>query len=152
MLSVQELEYVKSLINTYKKQGYNYYLLTTNSNNDVSADIYLFLSKEEIKALDDVTFSIVNGIKINIDYSYRYNENPYILTMFDTVENNVYIIDKHEYIYSNCSYNYKATTSVIYPDILLSGSDSYYSSYVLSFLLISIFLYMFIKSILRIRR
>lgn len=41
MLSTQELDYVRSIINTYKKQGYNYYLLTTNSDTSVSADMYL---------------------------------------------------------------------------------------------------------------
>ena len=152
MLNVQDLDYVRSLINTYKKQGYNYYLLTTNSDSSVNADIYLFLSKEKIEALDDVSFSIKNGIRINIDTSYRYNEHPDVLSMRNEIVNNVYIIDKYEFVYTNCVYNYKATQSIIYPDILLSGADSYDGIYVISFLLIIIFLYMFFKSILRVRR
>ena len=51
MLSVQELEYVKSLINTYKFKGYKYYLCTTNSDSSIPTDIYLYLSKKEIKAV-----------------------------------------------------------------------------------------------------
>lgn len=152
MLSMQEQDYVISIINTYKKQGYDYYLCYTNSNSDVATDIYLYFSKEEIKALDKNMFSIKNGIQICIDTSYRYNEHPNVLTMFKNVENDVVVIDRTEYVYSNCSYNYNATTDVIYPDILLSEGNSFNSMYLVNFLLISIFLYMFIKSILRIRR
>lgn len=152
MLSVQEEDYVRSIINTYKKQGYDYYLCYTNSDSNVSTDIYLYFSKEEIKALDDNIFSIKNGINVNIDTSYRYNDHPNVLTMFNDTVNNTVIIDKTEYVYSNCSYDYKSTEHVIYPDILLSQGDSFNSMYLVNFLLISIFLYLFIKSILRIRR
>lgn len=152
MLSVQEEDYVRSIINTYKKQGYDYYLCYTNSDSNVSIDIYLYFSKEEIKALDNNIFSIKNGINVNIDTSYRYNDKPNVLTMFKDIENNTIVIDKTEYVYSNCSYNYNAATDVIYPDILLSQGDSFNSMYLVNFLLISIFLYLFVKSILRIRR
>ena len=155
MLSVQEENYVKSLINTYKKQGYKYYLVTTNSdiNNDV--DIYLYLSKDDIKAIDDTTFSITNGIKINIDTSYRYNNQPNILTLVTTIPGNVFLIDKYEYTFTNCIFDYGITQGIYYPDLLLSNSNSYDGlscMYITNFLLVSIFLYIFIKSVLRIRR
>lgn len=152
MLSVQEQDYVRSIINTYKKQGYDYYLCYTNSDTTIATDIYLYFSKEEIKVLDKNIVSIKNGIQINIDTSYRYNDHPNVLALYTNVPNDTVVIDRTEYVYSNCSYNYKATTDVIYPDILLSQGDSFNSMYLVNFLLISIFLYMFVKSILRIRR
>jgi len=155
MLSVQELEYVRSLINSYQKQGYKYYVCCTNSDTNINTDIYLYLSKEEIKALNDTTFSIKNGIQISIDNSYRYNERYSILSLSNNVSGNMIVLNDYDYIYTNCSYNYETTEQVMYPDLLLSNSDSYESlgnMYLTSFLLISIFLYLFIKSILRIRR
>lgn len=151
MLSIQEQEYVRSIINTYKKQGYDYYLLVTNSDTNNTIDIYLYFSKEEIKALDKNLFAIKNGIEVNIDTSYSYNRSN-VLSSYVSIAYDTIVVDRTEYIYSNCLYDYKATSDVIYPDILLSNSDSFNSMYFVNFLLISIFLYMFIKSILRLRR
>lgn len=155
MLSVQEFEYVKSIINTYQKQGYKYYVVVTNSNADINTDIYVYLSKDEIKALDDITFTINNGIRINIDNTYRYNEQNNVLGLTTTIPGDLFIVDKYEYIYSNCSYEYKTTESVRYPDILLSGDNSTLENYCMTlslFMVVSIFLYLFFKSILRVRR
>lgn len=153
MLSVQELEYVKSLINTYMKQDYKYYLCCTNSDNNIDTDIYLLLSKEEIQALNDTTFRIKNGIKINIDTSYSYNMKYNVLSLENSIPGGIFIVDKYEYIYTNGSYS--AESSIIYPDILYSASDSYNSLTfygITLFMLVSIFIYMFVKSILRLRR
>lgn len=153
MLSVQELEYVKSLINTYRLKGYKYYLCCTNSDNSINTDIYLILSKEEIKALNDTTFSITNGIQINIDTTYRYNEKNDILTLKNNIVGNVFVIDKYEYVYTNC--NYTSENIIVYPDILYSSADSYKSNYFSSislFMIVSIFLFMFVTKILRLRR
>ena len=51
MLSDVELDYVLSLINTYFKLGYKYYLVNTITDNDVIYDIDVYISKEEIKAV-----------------------------------------------------------------------------------------------------
>ncbi len=152
MLSVQEENYVRSIINTYKKQGYDYYLCQSNNDTNVATDIYLYFSKEEIKALDKNIFVIKNGIQINIDTSYRYNDKPDVLHIRNGIANDTIVIDTTEYVYSNCVYDYKPMVDVVYPDLLLSNSDSFNSMYMVNFLLISIFLYMFIKSVLRIRR
>lgn len=153
MLSVQELEYVKSLINTYKSKGYNYYLCCTNSDNNVDTDIYLYLSKSEIRALTDTAFSITDGIRINIDTSYNYNKQYDVLSLETTVVGNLFTVDKYEYVYTNCKY--ETTDIIIYPDILLSNSDSYstISFYgVTLFMFVAIFIYIFICNIFRIRR
>lgn len=153
MLSVQELEYVKSLINTYKSKGYNYYLCCTNSDNNVDTDIYLYLSKSEIKALTDTAFSITDGIIINIDTSYNYNNQYDVLSLEKTIVGNLFTVNKYEYVYTNCKYN--TTDIMVYPDILLSNSESYNSitfMSISSFMFVAIFLYLFIKNILRLRR
>ncbi len=152
MLSSQEQEYVRSIINTYSKNGYSYYLCCTNRDTSVGTDIYLYFSKQEIKAINDTCFSIIDGIQVNIDTSYRYNDSPDVLKMYSSISGNMVVISKKEYVYSNCVYEYTVTSEIIYPDILLSGNDSFNSIYIVNFLLISIFLYLFIKSILRIRR
>ena len=154
MLSVQELEYVTSLINTYKFQGYKYYLCSTNSDTSNLTDIYLYLSKKEIKAINNSIFTIDNGIVVKIDDSYRYNEKNKVLTIENSVVGNVFTIDEYEYVYTNCKYDTTETT-IVYPDMLLSNSSNFdtITFYgITSFMIISIFLYLFTKSILRIRR
>lgn len=154
MLSVQELEYVKSLINTYKFKGYKYYLCTTNSDSSIPTDIYLYLSKKEIKAVSDTIFTTDEGIVLKIDNSYKYNEKYDVLTIENKIVGNIFTVDKYEYVYTNCKYETTETT-IIYPDILLSNSSNFdtVTFYgITSFMIISIFLYLFTKSILRIRR
>ena len=38
MLSEQQLNYAKSIINTYQKQGYKYYLCISNSDSNINVD------------------------------------------------------------------------------------------------------------------
>lgn len=156
MLSVQELEYIRSLISVYSKEGYKYYVCVTQSDTNIDTDIYLYLSKNKIKALNNKTFSSDSMIRIDIDTSYnRYNDKPTILNLVNNVPGNLFVIDTYEYVYTNCEFDYATTEQNYYPDLLLSNSDSYESlgnMYLSTFLLVSIFLYLFIKSILRIRR
>ena len=52
MLSSLESEYLKGLISVYKSKGYKYYIAhtVTETNNDY--DVCIYLSKTEIKAID----------------------------------------------------------------------------------------------------
>lgn len=153
MLNVQSHEYVRSLINTYRKQGYKYYLCCTNSDNNINTDIYLYLSKNEIIAISDTVFSIDNGIRVNIDTSSNTYSRDDMLSIENNIVGNMFTVDTYESIYTNCKY--ENNDVVLYPDIMLSSSDTYSGIIymgVSSFMFVSIFLYLFIKNILRIRR
>ena len=155
MLSVNELEYLKSLINRYQKEGYKYYVCTTVSESNIVPDLYLFLSKDKIEFVDNKTFTIKNGIRLSIDTNYSYNTRPNVLSLDLLNVNDIYVLSSYEFIYSNCSYAYELTQNVIYPDLLLSDSNSYLDlnvSFLSCFLILSILLYLFVKSIFRIRR
>ena len=155
MLSEQQLNYAKSIINTYQKQGYKYYLCISNSDRNINVDFYIYFSKDEIKAIDQTSFTIKNGICISVRTNYRYNERPDVLSLQTSIPGNLFVVYKYEYVYTNAIYSDSISNVIYYPDLLLSGTDSYNNLHFTNltiFMVIAIFLYMFIKSILRIRR
>lgn len=162
MFSQIEENYIKALINTYKKQGYKYYLCytITEPNNNNEYDICLYISKEEIKAINSNTFDLTNAICIQIDSSSR-NDNNYNPSTHsrDKIANsnvtNIIEVHQAEFIYTNASYNYNETNICVNPDLLLQGSDSFntlYLSITCIVVLIVTFLYTFFINILRVRR
>lgn len=160
MFSQTEENYIKALINTYKQQGYNYYLTHTITETDYNYDIYLYVSKEEIKAVTPTTFDLTNAICIYIDSSSR-NDNTYNPSTHsrDRIENGNLTasveVNQAEFIYTNATFTYSETVGCINPDLLLQSSDSYVSlriSAVIIFILIVTFLYTFFTNILRIRK
>ena len=159
MFSAVESEYLRGLLNVYKEQGYKYYLAhtITESNNDY--DFCVYLSQDKITSSSPNKFNLSdNSIVIYVDSSSR-NDNSYnpstgsrdlLLVARGAVDVNV-----AEFIYTNSEVSYNLIDNAINPDILSSGVNSYDNklfSYGLMFVVISIFLYMFIKSILRIRK
>lgn len=155
-----EENYLKSLINTYKKQGYDYYLCHTVTETDNNYDIYLYVSKEEIKAVSTTRFDLTNAISIKIDSSSR-NDNSYNPSTHsrDYIENNNLTtsleINQAEFIYTNAICSYETTSGCLNPDLLLQGTDSIsslYLSIVCVVVLVITFLYTFFANILRIRK
>lgn len=159
MFSEVETNYILSLINTYQCNGYHYYLCHTITENNNNYDICIYFSEKEIQAISSNMFDLTNAICIKIDSSSR-NDNSYNPSTHsrEYVENSnltdVIEVNRAEFVYTNAVFNTSASTFVN-PDLLLNASTSY-SSYLLSsatiFLLGSIFLYMFFKSILRIKK
>ena len=159
MLSDVELDYVLSLINTYFKLGYKYYLVNTITDNDVIYDIDVYISKEEIKAVTSTTFDLTNAIHIKIDSSNR-NSNQYNQSLHsrDILVNksltDIVVVDDAEFVYTNATVSTKDVT-LVNPDLLLNNADSYNHNVLLgsSILITSvIFLYLFFASILRLRK
>lgn len=159
MFTQVESDYIKSLINVYREQGYKYYLAHTVTERNNEYDIRLYISKEEIKATTDDIFDIQNAIVINIDSSSRNDNNSSSIHARDTIYNSNYssvvTINKAEFIYTNAIVDYSSTMFCINPDIMNSGVTSYTGnviSYTLLIILFVIFLYTFVRDLLRFGR
>ena len=160
MFTQVEENYIKALINTYKKQGYNYYLCHTITETNNNYDICLYVSKEEIKSVSSTTFDLTNAIGIYIDSSQR-NDNNYNLSthtrdlMFDGNITTIVSVNQAEFIYTNATYTYTESSTVINPDLLVQGSESvemFTMVGVIQIVLIITFIYTFFANILRIRK
>ena len=159
MFSSLEVDYILSLINTYQRLGYKYYMCHTITENDNNYDICIYFSKNKITAVTSTTFDVTNAIQIYIDSSSR-NDNSYNSSTHhrDYVSNSnltkIVSVHQAEFIYTNAVVETSSNT-VVNPDLLLNQASNYND-----FLLISagvllcgtIFLYMFFKSILRLKR
>ncbi len=155
MLDENVLNYCVGLINRYKQEGYKNYLLHTISDND-DYDLCLYLSKDDIVAVNDNVFLLSDlTIQININTTSLNNSIGDVFSrdiLF--VTSGEKDIDINEVVYTNAKVNYNLLDYTINPDLLVSSSDSSNSntySLVIIFLLCSIFLYIFIKSLLRIK-
>lgn len=159
MFTQVEIDYLKSLINTYREQGYKYYLAHTVTERNNEYDIRLYVSKEEITATTDDIFSIKNAVVINIDSSSRNDSNNSSIHSRDVISNSNYngVLTVHtaEFIYTNAVLDYSITTFCVNPDIMNSGVSSYNChliSYAMLILVSVILLYMFIRDLLRFGR
>ncbi len=152
MLSTTEMEYVRSIVLAYQKQGYKYYLCHTITNNYSSDeyDICIYFSQEKIEAYNSNRFNIPTGIMINIDSTAKNNNNTDDNQIVYTFGGEV-TVDKAEFVYTNSELNevYDITEAVINPDIL---EDTNYSriNYLLVIFLVIFFVYIFIRDILNI--
>lgn len=159
MFSALEESYIKSLINTYKKHGYSHYVVHTVTENDNIYDFYIYFSRDEITFSNSYTFELSdNSLMLKIDSSSR-NDNNYNPSTGhrDIVfyKRGIVNVNIAEFIYTDCNFTYSLIDDCLNPDIMYSGVDSYNINLIslsLLFICTSIFLFMFIKSILRLRR
>lgn len=159
MFTAVESEYLKGLLNVYCELGYKYYVAHTVTESDNYYDMYVYLSKDEITSSSPNRFNLSdNSVVIRIDSSSR-NDNSYNSSTHsrDTlfVHSGELTVNLAEFIYTNADVTYSLIDNSLNPDVLMSGVNSYDNklfSYSLMFMVVSIFLYMFIKSILRLRR
>lgn len=158
MFSTSEENYLKGLISVYAKQGYKYYLCHTVTENNNDYDVYIYFSKEEIKAITQTAFDISNSIFIKLDSSTRnsYNDNNHRrIVVSDSNYSSVVSVHEAEFIYSNAVADYDTSTLVVNPDIIFNGSSSYEVERInclTCFTVFVIFLYIFVTDLLRFRR
>ena len=159
MFSTVEESYIKGLISSYYQKGYKFYVVHTITENNDEYDACIYFSKSEIKAITPLTFDVTNGVCIKLDsssrYSYNDTSNYYKSVVVDGNYTNVVAIDKAEFIYTNATLGYSETSLPINPDINYNSSNSYsdiVSSNTLFCLIIIVFLYMFIRDLLRFGR
>lgn len=160
MFSQNEENYIKSLINTYHKDGYNYYICHTVTESDNVYDVYIYFSKKEIKAISRDTFDVTDGVYIQLDSSSRNDNsyNPSTHSRIRVVNSNftdVVSVNSAEFIYTNSVCNYDTSKTVLNPDLNLQGTNSYLDCRFMAvciFVLIVTFLYTFFTNILRVRK
>lgn len=160
MFSDVEENYIISLINTYRKEGFPYYIVHSITDRDNDYDICLYVSKEEIKEVSSDIFKVSHGIEIQIDSSSRnsdgYNPSTHSRDrMVNSDFSGIVQVDIAEFIYTNASREEESFTRCINPDVLLQNTDStssLYLSMACTFTLIITFLFTFFSSILRLRR
>ena len=156
MLSENEYDYLLGLINVYKKQGYNYYLCSTISNRDIDYDFIVYFSKNEINDLDILEFLLEDAVVIQINsnsYNTDYNKIP-VKNIVNVSYSGSVKFTEYDYIYTNAVYN-TSSSYFINPDVSISSSSNYELlrlSYVNCLLLGIIFIYIFVKSLLRLKR
>ena len=145
MFTNNEIDYVKSLIETYLNKGYKYYLAHTITDNS-EYDICIYFSKDKIDAMSDSYFDVEKGIKLLIDSSakstYNYDENDTASSYNGTVD-----IDVSEFIYTNAISEYAYTSIPLNPDITLDYKEEKVNSLLLIIVTI-LFIYIFIRDLL----
>lgn len=156
MFSSNEYEYIQSLVGTYQKQGYNYYLCHTISDNSYSDyDICIYFSKDKIEAVTDNYFEVKNGIQIYIDSSQKssYGNSNINDNVVSSSYNNFVSVDKAEFVYTNADLieGYTIESMAINPDLSVNSNYSELN-YVIVILIGFWFLYSFIRDLFRNRR
>lgn len=159
MLTSVEETYCIGLINRYFEKGYKYYVLHTVTENDSVYDVCLYFSKNPINFITNISFDLENGVKILVDSSSRsensYNPSLDSRTLTKEINELTYVsLDRAEFIYTNCDVGYSETILCLNSDLLLSHPNSYFDvkfTTIAVFLDVFLALYVFIKSILRIR-
>ena len=159
MFSTVEESYIKGLISSYYQKGYKFYVVHTITENNDEYDACIYFSKSEIKAITPLTFDVTNGVCIKLDsssrYSYNDSSNIYKSLLVDGNYNNILSVDKAEFIYTNAKTTYAETSLPINPDINYNTSNSYsniYSYSIIICLITVLFLYIFIRDLLRFGR
>ena len=155
MFSASENDYILSLINRYSLEGYNYYLVHSNTDvNDITSVITFYFSKNEIKALSEDIFTIPDdSLKIEIISNFYETEGVDIDTISEF--SGTAIVSDLDYCYTNALVDYALITGVLNPDIRVSqGTDVFNFNYsgLTLIMVVIIFCYMFLKSILRIKK
>lgn len=158
MFTAVEFDYLKSIINTYISQGYKYYVAHTITENNNDYDLCIYFSKNEIIATTNSRFIIPDGsIVVYVDSSSR-NDNNFNPSVHSRTSLNYFhgqlSINIAEFIFTNANNEYVLTTDVLNPDIIYNVNtfENRSINYAILFVLIAIFLFNFIKSILRLRR
>lgn len=107
MFSTAQTDYVKSLVPTLRKAGYDYYLAyTDNERTTGSPDLYIIFSKDEIIANNLYSYSIpeysVRYAITTSNYSSNYSGSRISVSSLAGTSIN---IDSFEHIYSNARYS-----------------------------------------------
>lgn len=148
MFTAVELDYLVALLNTYKKQGYEYYMAHTVSDGS-EYDFCVYISKNEIKALNDNYFdcSQKDTLKILVDSSPKSSYNAGSRNNISSFRGNV-TVDTTEFIYSNAIHEYSSTI-VVNPDIMIDYRVSHVDIINL-FIIVIIFGFLLVSKLLNI--
>lgn len=121
MLSSNEQEYIKSLIDTYFKAGYKSYLLVSRRVNYYTDDFeyFLYLSPQNISAMGNNLFSVMDGCVVKIDTSVKNTNSNTDENLVSEAFSGVVRTDVAEFVYTNAVVDYNTTTEALNPDLFL---------------------------------
>lgn len=159
MFSVAQQEYIKSIIPTYAKEGYRYYLVFTNSVGSSSGsyysepDIYFYFSKKEITGETAYRFTFKGDVLVVSVRSYGYssyngsnNTSRVIVSKSSSKSLNINV---YEHVYTNAKFE----TVALQPDYnLISGGETNVRLEAITFILLFIVIFSSLSQLLRLRR
>ena len=155
MFSSSENDYILALVNRYSLEGYKYYLVHSNVDLDSTNNVITFyFSKNEIEALSDDIFTIGdNSLKIDIVSNFLESDNLDVRSIEEYT--GTIIVKDIDCIYTNAVVEYSLNSEIINPDIRVNaGTDTFNYNFagVGLFMVVVLFCYIFLKSLLRIKK
>lgn len=159
MFSTAQQEYIKSIIPTYAKEGYRYYIVCTNSVGSSSGsyysepDIYFYFSKKEISAETAYRFTFKGDVLVVSVRSYNYSSyngayNGSRVSVSESTSKSLNI-DVYEHVYTNAKFE----TVALQPDYnLISGGEMNVRLEAITFILLFITIFSALSRLLRLRR
>lgn len=159
MFSTSQQEYIKSIIPTYAKEGYRYYICFTNSlgSNGSSyysePDLYFYFSKKEITAEAAYRFSFQDNALVVSVRSYNYSSyngaNNGARVSVSEASSKSLNINVYEHLYTNAKFE----TVALQPDYnLISGGETNVRLEAITFILLFIVIFSALSRLLRLRR
>lgn len=159
MFSTAQQEYIKSIIPTYAKEGYRYYIVHSNSVGSNSSsyysepDIFFYFSKKQISAQTAYRFTFEGDVLVVAVRSYNYtnysganNTSRVIVSESSSKSLN---IDVYEHVYTNAKFE----TVALQPDYnLISGGETNVRLEAITFILLFIVIFGALSRLLRLRR
>lgn len=156
MFSTAQQQYIETLIPTYAKAGYKYYVIYSNTvvnsgyYTSTDPDLYALFSKKAISADDAYTFNVEDDAVLVTIRSGNYsssssadNTDRVVVSEYDQT---VLSIPVYEHVYTNAEFN----SYVLQPDYnLISGGETNVRLEAISYIMLVALLITFISSIFR---
>lgn len=149
MLTAVESDYIKNLILTYRKMGYDKYLCHTITDSSNDYDICIYFSKNGIEAVTDTYYDVTNGIKVLIDSSSKSSHN-YDAYKVSVGFNGFVNIDRAEFVYTNASLieGYAIELQGLCPDLIENTQGNHLTASIVIISVI-ILLYLVIRDLFK---
>lgn len=156
MFSTSQQQYIQTLIPTYAKEGYKYYVVYSNTmvNNSYYAatdpDLYAVFSKKAISAEDAYTFNFEDSAILVTIRSGNYSSNSSAVNtdriMVQEYNEKTLHINVYEHVYTNAEF----TGYVLQPDYnLISGGETNVRLEAISFIMLVALFICFVGRIFR---
>lgn len=154
MFSTAQQTYIESLLPTYAKEGYKYYVAYTNTvansgyGSTAVPDLYVVFSKKTISAKDAYSYVISNDSILVTVRSGNYSSSSYSVNTDRVVVNSypaqTLNINLYEHIYTNAEF----ATYALQPDFYLnSGGESIVQTQTLSFIVVFTLLFIALRKL-----
>lgn len=117
MFSAVELDYIKSLVESMRGQGYGYYIARTVSEQDNIYDAEIVFSTTKITASGLYDYSGISGVRYRVDSTTSYRDVT--ARVVPSSISGTYTVPENEFVYTNAEF-FGAT---IQPDVRKLGGE-----------------------------